>query len=208
MYVPGIVDRILSAPGGLNLKGYAVGDGCMASPPVNQEKCRGPVYDIEFFGGHGQFSNELRDSIRADCDKAMLCSGNLSTTCTAHVAEMRKEIGAYYVYNLYVGRSIPPPWGVNPISSGSPHARPMGVHCTCGEPDEIKKNTHRENVTALFREQLRGLPLGWWWWASARLQEPPGRAREDHGHRRTQRLRLPWQRAAHLFGQRQGGKRR
>ena len=71
VYVPGIVNDILSAPGGLNLKGYAVGDGCMASPPVNHEKvCKGPFYDIEFFGGHGQFSNELRDDIRRDCPRA------------------------------------------------------------------------------------------------------------------------------------------
>ena len=41
--------------------------------------------------------------------------------------------------------------GVNSISSGSPHVRPIGR--TCGEPDEIKKNTHPEYITALFREQ-------------------------------------------------------
>ena len=29
----------------------------------------------------------------------------------------------------------------------------MGVHRTCGEPNEIKKNTHPNNITALFREQ-------------------------------------------------------
>ena len=29
------------------------------------------------------------------------------------------------------------PMGVNPISPGSPHVRPMGR--TCGEPDEVKK---------------------------------------------------------------------
>ena len=46
-------------------------------------------------------------------------------------------------------RSIPPPWGVNPISSGSPHVRPVGR--TCGEPDEIKKNAHPKYFTALFR---------------------------------------------------------
>ena len=45
------------------------------------------------------------------------------------------------------------PMAVNPISSGSPHVRPMGVHRTCGEPDEIKKNTHPKKITALFREQ-------------------------------------------------------
>ena len=50
------------------------------------------------------------------------------------------------------------PMGVNSISPGSPHVRPMGVHRTCGEPDEIKKNTHPENFTALFREQARPTP--------------------------------------------------
>ena len=42
------------------------------------------------------------------------------------------------------------PLGVNPISSGSQHVRPVGR--TCGEPDEIKKNTHPKYSTALFRE--------------------------------------------------------
>ena len=41
------------------------------------------------------------------------------------------------------------PMAVNSISSGSPHVRPMGR--TCGEPDEIKKNTLPKCVTALFR---------------------------------------------------------
>ena len=45
------------------------------------------------------------------------------------------------------------PMGVNSIPSGSPHVRPMGVHRTCGEPDEIKKNTHPKCVTALSRDQ-------------------------------------------------------
>ena len=48
------------------------------------------------------------------------------------------------------------PMGVNPISSGSPHVRPMGR--TCGEPDEIKKNTHPKNITALVRDQAQ-LPV-------------------------------------------------
>ena len=64
--------------------------------------------------------------------------------------------------------------GVNPISSGSPHVRPMGVHRTCGEPDEIKKNTHPKNFTALFRVQGSGGGFSPWtqfpqpaWQASA-----------------------------------------
>ena len=41
--------------------------------------------------------------------------------------------------------------GVNSISFGSPHVCAMGR--TCGEPNEIKKNTHPKYITALFREQ-------------------------------------------------------
>ena len=37
------------------------------------------------------------------------------------------------------------PMGINAISSGSPHVRPMGR--TCGEPNEIKKNTHPKTFT-------------------------------------------------------------
>ena len=51
------------------------------------------------------------------------------------------------------------PMGVNSILSGSPHVRPMGR--TCGEPDEIKKNTHPKYFTALFREQGRLAPRAW-----------------------------------------------
>ena len=46
------------------------------------------------------------------------------------------------------------PVAVNSVSFGSPHVRPMGR--TCGEPDEIKKNTHPKDTTALFRVQASG----------------------------------------------------
>ena len=45
------------------------------------------------------------------------------------------------------------PMAVNSISYGSPHVRPMWALSTCGEPDEIKKNTHPKQITALFRAQ-------------------------------------------------------
>ena len=54
------------------------------------------------------------------------------------------------------------PMGVNPISPGSPHVRPMGVHRTCGGPDEIKKNTHPKNITALFRDRSGALTICQW----------------------------------------------
>ena len=42
------------------------------------------------------------------------------------------------------------PMAVNPIPFGSPHARTTGR--TCGEPNEIKRNTHPKNTTALCRD--------------------------------------------------------
>ena len=45
------------------------------------------------------------------------------------------------------------PMAVNSISSGSPHVRCTPMGRTCGEPDEIKKNTHPKFFTALFRER-------------------------------------------------------
>ena len=40
------------------------------------------------------------------------------------------------------------------ISFGSPHVRPMWVPRTCSEPNEIERNTHPKNTTALFGEQV------------------------------------------------------
>ena len=78
-----------------------------------------------------------------------------------------------------MSRSISPPWGVNPISSGSPHVRPMGR--TCGEPDEIKKNTHPKSFTALFREQVRhGVRPR----AQRLCRRGPGKGGGQHEHRR------------------------
>ena len=43
------------------------------------------------------------------------------------------------------------PMAVNPISSGSPHVRPMGVHRTCGEPDEFEsRKIPTRNILPLF----------------------------------------------------------
>ena len=81
----------------------------------------------------------------------------LMETCLALV--QRAEL-LYHMVRV-ASRSISPPWGlVNSISSGSPHVRPMGVHRTCGEPDEIKENTHPDNTTALFRDRYQALEGG------------------------------------------------
>lgn len=56
VYVPVIVRAIMEDPRGINLKGFAVGDGCMGTEVL----CgggSGPYWDVEFMHGHGQVSN-------------------------------------------------------------------------------------------------------------------------------------------------------
>ena len=54
IYVPTIAREIVRQPDGLNLKGFAVGDGCIGSD-VNcgGGSSRGPYYRVQFFHGHG-----------------------------------------------------------------------------------------------------------------------------------------------------------
>ena len=97
IYVPGIMNEIIEEPKGLKLKGVAVGDGCMG----NDVGCKGPYYDVRFFGGHGQVSNALQKQIWQHCPKANLCSGHLDERCKGLIKEMNKQIGGYFVYDLY-----------------------------------------------------------------------------------------------------------
>jgi hypothetical protein len=63
IYVPTIVREILIDPGPLNLKGFAVGDGCMGTEVLcgagNPDK--GPWYRVEFMHGHGQVSERASE---------------------------------------------------------------------------------------------------------------------------------------------------
>jgi len=92
-----------------NLKGFAVGDGCIGTDILCGQSDRGPYYRVEFLHGHGQFSNELYYSIKNNCPESALKSGNLSPFCQQLVKSIETEVGGYYDYNLYddcVGRNI------------------------------------------------------------------------------------------------------
>jgi len=100
IYVPVIVGAILDDPKGLNLRGFAVGDGCLGTDVLCSSR-HGPYYSIEFMHGHGQFSNELYRTIVSTCPEKDLRSGNLSEICKSLVSNMWSQIGGYYEYNLY-----------------------------------------------------------------------------------------------------------
>ena len=78
----------------------------------------------------------------------------LSNTTLERLALQRNDItdkgGKALIKVRGVRRSIPPQIGVNSIPFGSPHVRPMGVHRTCGEPNETRKNAHPKNIPTFF----------------------------------------------------------
>ena len=120
MYVPGFVNALMDDPiPGLNFKGFGVGDGFIGCPavegrPVNwcvnldnvgvfeyPNAAAGPYYDVQFFHGHNQFSQELHREIMSTCTEEEMKTPYLSAKCKAIIAEMQEEVGGFYVYNLY-----------------------------------------------------------------------------------------------------------
>lgn len=121
IYIPGFVEEMLNDPvPGLNFQGFAVGDGwtgCAPMPGKPVDWCinldnvgvfkypncnAGPWYDVEFFHGHSQYSNELYDQIILTCSVAELKgSSPLGSDCLSLIDEMAEEVGYFFPYNLY-----------------------------------------------------------------------------------------------------------
>ena len=100
-------------------------------------------------GGWVDFQSGIR--ARPHRRQAMLRFGTLIFSGPKQAADLAASANELFNFN---------PMGVNSISSGSPHVRPMWALSTCGEPGEIKKSTHPKNITALFREQDIGQRRG------------------------------------------------
>jgi serine carboxypeptidase-like clade 1 len=130
VYVPLFADAWLDDPikgpkGKLiNFHGFAVGDGfpaCIPQPgkPIdwcvnlnNVEFFRypnalpGPFWDVEFFHGHSQMSEDLYQQItQGGCSydelKGMASPAPLSAGCLSLMEEMSRQVGFFYAYNLY-----------------------------------------------------------------------------------------------------------
>jgi len=103
VYIPMLAKEILDHGGSLaaQLKGVAVGDGC-----TNGLHCvphKGPLFNVEFFHGHGQFSDKTYREIKAVCPEAELFDGVKDTNkaCKNALDKMDEEKGYNFGYNLY-----------------------------------------------------------------------------------------------------------
>lgn len=105
IYVPMLAREILEAGGPLagQLRGVAVGDGCIGRGSVGGSCVpeRGPYFQVEFFHGHGQFSDQTYNDIQRLCPHEELVNGVHTPACAAVLDRMDEEKGYSFAYNLY-----------------------------------------------------------------------------------------------------------
>ena len=103
-----------SPPNKQNLKGFAVGDGCMGTNNVCGTNGPGPILHLEFLRGHGQFSDKLYYETFHVCSQEDLIGfrteggddfgpgrGVTNSTCRDHLKKIEAAVGPFYAYNLY-----------------------------------------------------------------------------------------------------------
>ena len=107
VYIPMLARRILNNPASNisnMMKGFAVGDGCVGSDVLCGARGPGPLFHLEFFRGHGQFSDKLYHKTKTTCPYDQLLGYGVQVTnkdCQALLSKVDDQIGAYYAYNLY-----------------------------------------------------------------------------------------------------------
>jgi serine carboxypeptidase-like clade I len=88
------------------LKGFAVGDGCMGTKNVCGPNGPGPLLDLEFLRGHGQFPDKLYYQTFEQCTKTELIGFRddarlVNGTCLAHLRKIEAAVGPYFAYGLF-----------------------------------------------------------------------------------------------------------
>lgn len=100
IYVPTLAREILTNEGSVpakQLKGFAVGDGCTGEKVSGH----GPYFEVEFYHGHGQFSDKTYQEIKRTCTPEELVDGVKTSRCRAVLDKMDEEKGYNFGYGLY-----------------------------------------------------------------------------------------------------------
>lgn len=99
IYVPTLAREILKNEGSVPakaLKGIAVGDGV-----TGRSNHHGPIWSVEFWYGHGQFSTQTYNEIQKSCSQDELYYGVKTSACRAALNKMDEEKGYAFGYGLY-----------------------------------------------------------------------------------------------------------
>merc|ERR1719330_404990 len=133
IYVPMLAREILERGDDAlraQLKGFAVGDGC-----IGGDSDAGPYFNVEFFHGHGQFSEKTYADIQRECPRSELMHGVSTPACKEVLDQMDKERGYSFEYNLYdecydFDLSLPRKWHEHRTWWGPPRSRHKRSHST------------------------------------------------------------------------------
>jgi len=157
IYIPTIVQALLERPiQGINLKGFAVGDGCLGIDVLCGPN-DGQWWNVEFMHGHGQFSNSLYQDILQTCTQQSLHFGPLTPECVDLLNQMNDEIAGYFAYALYDTCSA------NVFALQSPLSSYVAVNDTDGKGIWLKNmRTRYTNVPPRdVRMRHRRKPMRW-----------------------------------------------
>jgi len=105
IYIPTLARRILEGNVDINLKGFAVGDGCLGTETeVCGEMGLGDVtwknlyFHLLFFAGHGQMPWSTFQEVLKICEKD---TSRIVPECQAKIKSVREEVGGVFDYSLY-----------------------------------------------------------------------------------------------------------
>eukprot|EP00931_Biecheleriopsis_adriatica_P052178 TRINITY_DN30329_c0_g1_i1.p1 TRINITY_DN30329_c0_g1~~TRINITY_DN30329_c0_g1_i1.p1 ORF type:complete len:587 (-),score=97.24 TRINITY_DN30329_c0_g1_i1:134-1858(-) len=124
IYIPYFIKAWLEDPvPGVNLVGFAIGDGCTACIPMPNRTVNwcidlnnngfeypnslpGPYWDLQFFWGHSQISTSLYKEISASCTMDELLGITMPADWSAKCKDLvynhlPEETGWWYAYNLF-----------------------------------------------------------------------------------------------------------
>lgn len=101
IYIPMLMDQINidSLNAKINLIGSAIGNGCWGNTvgTCDFSSAESIGIQVEFYHGHGMYSDVLYQEIKAACGSFE----DLSVRCLNKVAKIPSEVGRFDVYNIY-----------------------------------------------------------------------------------------------------------
>lgn len=105
IYIPTLARRILEGNVDMNLKGFAVGDGCLGTETavcgdmgLGDVTWKNIYFYLLFFAGHGQMPWSTFQEVVNICEKD---TSLVTPECQAKIQAVRTQVGGFYDYSLY-----------------------------------------------------------------------------------------------------------
>jgi carboxypeptidase C (cathepsin A) len=107
IYIPTLARRIVEGDFETNLKGFAVGDGCLGTHTdicgILGNGARLDYWLVLFLAGHGQIPLSTFQEVMRDCEANVDIgfADTLNDACQEALHKLEKQVGGYYEYALY-----------------------------------------------------------------------------------------------------------